>query len=79
MRTFYNFLTARPPPFSGHPRFLFPSGTLSFVAAGDAVGGGTRGTLISDPLFAHALEDAGGKRSVLRNAPCTSSWKGAHG
>ena len=34
VRTFYIFFTARPPPFSGHPRFIFPSRTLSSEPCG---------------------------------------------
>ena len=39
VRTFYIFFTARPPPFSGHPRFVFPSCTLSSEPRGRRGGG----------------------------------------
>ena len=39
VRTFNIFLTARCPPFSGHPRFVFPSCTLSSEPRGRRGGG----------------------------------------
>ena len=39
MRTLAHFLAARSPPFSGHPRFVFPSCTLSSEPRGRRGGG----------------------------------------
>ena len=39
LRTFYIFFTTRSPPFSGHPRFVFPSRTLSSEPRGRRGGG----------------------------------------
>ena len=39
VRTFYIFLTTWSPPFSGHPRFVFPSCTLSSEPRGRRGGG----------------------------------------
>ena len=68
VRTFYIFFTARPPPFSGHPRFVFPPGAFSSEPRGRR-GGGRHSR---NPDFRHIICTRLGKMPAV-NAQCCAT------